>query len=478
MRLRVLLVSVGLVLLLTPAPARAQSARGELERIARAMGATHLRSIEITGSGLDYAVGQSAVPNTPWPRFNVKSFVRVADYQAGALRDEYIRTQGEEPPRGGGLQPVRGEQRQLFLMSGDYAWNVVNEVPVPAPITLPERRFQLWTSPHGVIKAALANRATVRDGVITFSIPGHMTVRASVDRRRLVEHVHAVIPHPVLGDMPLEVRYSEYRPFGGVKFPTRIEQSAGGFPSLDVTITSVRPNVALDVRVPEPVRQATSPYTKVATEKVADGVWYLTGGTHHSVLIEMADHLLLVEAPLNDERALAVLDEVRKLSAKPIKYVVNSHHHFDHAGGLRAVAGEGLTVLTHEVNRPFLARTLAAAATVSPDHLTKSGKKGIVEGVPERQVLSDGTRELEIHHIVGNAHHDGLLMVYLPKERLLIEADAFTPAPPEAPTPTPANPFSVNLADTIARLGLDVDQLLPLHGRMVPLAELHRAIGR
>jgi glyoxylase-like metal-dependent hydrolase (beta-lactamase superfamily II) len=478
MRLRTLLATITLLLLLTPSLAPAQNSRTELERIARAMGATNLRSIEITGSGLNYAVGQSAVPGAPWPRFNVKSFTRAVDYQAGALRDEYVRTQGEEPPRGGGPQPIRGEQRQLFLMSGDYAWNVVNDAPVPVPITLAERRFQLWTSPHGVIKAALANKGTVKDRVITFSIPGHMNVRATVDHKRLVEHVQATIPSAVLGDLPIEIRYSEYRDFGGVKFPTKIEQSASGFPSLDVTISGVRPNAPLDVPVPEGVRQATSPYARVTSEKVADGVWYVTGGTHHSAVVEMNDHLVVVEAPLNDERALAVLAEVRGLSPKPIKYVINSHHHFDHAGGLRAVAGEGITILTHEVNRPFFARVLGTPASVSPDHLTKSGKKGAVEGVRERHVLSDGTREMEIHRIAGNAHHDGLLMVYLPKERLLIQADAFTPGPANAPPPTPANPFSVNLADNITRLGLNVDQLLPLHGRIVPLAELHRAIGR
>ena len=85
---------------------------------------------------------------------------------------------------------------------------------------------------------------------------------------------------------------------------------------------------------------------------------------------------------------------------------------------------------------------------------------------------------MEIHHIAGNAHQDGLLMVYLPKERLLIQADAFTRGPANAPPPTPPHPFSVNLADNITRLNLNVDQLLPLHGRIVPLAELSRAVGR
>jgi glyoxylase-like metal-dependent hydrolase (beta-lactamase superfamily II) len=476
MHARTLLALLTLVVLLVPAAAAAQNTR-ELERIAKAMGATNLRTIVIAGGGVDYAVGQSVVPGAPWPRFNVTDFTRAVDYQASALRDEYLRTRAEDPPRGGGI-PSRGEQRVRAFVSGDYAWNVVNDAPVPVPIALGDRRFQLWSTPHGVVKAALANKATVKDRVITFSIPGHMNVRASVDRKRLVEHVQATIPNAVLGDLTIEVRYSDYKDFGGVKFPSKIEQSAGGFPSVELTITDVRPNAPLDVAVPEAVRQASSPYAKVTSQKVTDGVWYVTGGTHHSAVIEMSDHLIVVEAPLNDERALAVLAEVRGLSPKPIKFVVNSHHHFDHAGGLRAVAGEGITILTHEVNRPFFSRVLATPATVSPDHLTRSGKKGAVEGVRERQVLSDGTREVEIHHIAGNLHHDGMLMVYLPKERLLIQADAYTPAPANAPPPSPPHPFNVNLADNIARLNLDVDQLLPLHGRIVPLAELHRAVGR
>ena len=477
MHLRTLRAPLVLLFVLIPSLAAAQSSRTELERIAKAMGATTLKSIEITASGVDYAVGQSVVPGAPWPRFNVTDFTRTVDYQASALRDEFVRTRAEDPPRGGGV-PIRGEQRVRAFLSGDYAWNVVNDAPVPVPITLGDRRFQLWATPHGVVKAALANKATVKDRTITFSIPGHMNVRASVDRKRLVEYVQATIPNAVLGDLTIEARYSDYKSFGGVQFPMKIEQSAGGFPSVDLTITGVRPNVPVDLSVPEVIRQAASPYAKVVSEKVADGVWYVTGGTHHSAVIEMNDHLILVEAPLNDERALAVLNEARGLASKPVKLGVNSHHHFDHAGGLRAIAAEGITILTHEVNRPFFSRVLGSAATVSADHLARTGKKGAVDGVRERQVLTDGTREVEIHHIAGNAHHDGMLMVYLPKERLLIQADAFTPGPANAPPPTPPHPFSVNLADNIARLGLNVDQLLPLHGRIVSLAELSRAVCR
>ena len=193
----------------------------------------------------------------------------------------------------------------------------------------------------------------------------------------------------------------------------------------------------------------------------------------------MKDHIVVVEGPLNDERATAVIAEARRLApGKPIRFVINSHHHFDHAGGLRAFAAEGIPVITHDSNRAFFESALMAPATMTPDKQQGARRKVAVEGVRDERVLTDGTRTVEIHHMAGNTHADGMLIVYLPKERLLIQADAFTPGPPNAPAPAIINPLSVNLADNITRLNLSVDRLLPLHGRIVPLADLNRAIGR
>jgi glyoxylase-like metal-dependent hydrolase (beta-lactamase superfamily II) len=476
MRTRCALIAA--LVLALPTAALAQQAGPTLDTIAKAMGATGLKSLEYTGSGAIFAVGQSQVPGRPWPRFGLKSFVRGVNYETAALRDDLVRTQAENPPRGGGLQPIRGEQRQVLVLRGDDAWNVVGDAAVPAPIAVVERQVQLWTTPHGIVKAALANKATVQDHTITFTLPGGMAVKATVDERHLVARIEATIPNPVVGALPIEVSYSGYRDFGGVMFPTTIRQTAAFDLSLDLAVRDVRRNATVDVQVPDTVRQTRAPYAVVTTQMVADGVWYVTGGTHHSVAIEMKDHLIVVEGPLNDERALAVIAEVRSLApGKPIRYVVNSHHHFDHSGGLRAFAAEGATIITDEANREYLEAALATPNR-RPDHLAKSGRKATVEGFRDRRLLSDGTRSVELHHIAGNLHADGLLMVYLPKERLLIEADAFTPGPSETPPPTPPSPFSVNLADNITRLGLGVDRLLPLHGRIVPLADLHRAIGR
>ena len=465
------------VLLLFPVSAQAQDSRAALESVAKALGATTLKSIEIQGSGLFFWAGQSQIPGQAWPQFNVRSLTRTVNYETASLRDDMTRTRTLEPPKGGGPY-VRGEHKAVAVVSGDYAWNVVGENAVAAPIALGERQLQLWSTPHGVIKAAQKNPAGVQGRTIAFGVPGQFKATAFLDTANLVERVEATLSSPVLGDMPVTVSYSDYRDFGTVKFPTKIRQTVGGFPALELTVTEVKANAAADITVPDAVRQAGNPYTRVQSAKAGEGVWYLTGGTHHSVVIEMSDHLIVAEGPLNDDRALAVIAEARKLvPGKPIKYLIVSHHHFDHSGGVRAFVGEGATIVTHDAGRAYFEKILAAPATVAPDHLAKSGKKATVEGVRDRKVLTDGTRTVEIRQVAGIQHTDDMLMVYLPKEKFLIEADAYTPPAPNVAPMSPPSPFTVSLLENVTKQGLAVDQILPLHGRMVPLAELQKAAG-
>jgi glyoxylase-like metal-dependent hydrolase (beta-lactamase superfamily II) len=467
--------------MLMPRLSDGQEAKTVLDGVAKAMGA--VKTLQYTGSGSIFAVGQSPSPGTPWPRFNAKSYTRSVNYDTSSMRDEIVRTQ-VDAPRGGGGQPVLGEQRQNQAVSGTHAWSQTGETTTPQLAAGPDRLHQLWITPHGLIKAAMAYNATVQaqtEGgkkmtTIAFTVPNQLKVKAFVNEDNLVEKVESWNTNPVVGDMLTETTYTDYKDFDGVQFPTKITQKSGGFPNLDLTISEVKPNAPVDIQVPDNVRQAS---VQVKTDQVADGVWYLTGGTHHSVVVEMQDHLVVIEGPQNDERAAAVIAEVKKtVPNKPIKYVVNTHHHFDHAGGLGPFVAEGATIITHDVNKAFFEQSLAAPRTVKPDMLAQSGKKATVEGMQDKRVLSDGTRTVELYHLKGNAHHDGLIMAYLPKEKFLVEADAYTPVLPNAPQPAQPNPFSVHLSDSIDQRKLEIDQILPIHGRMVPLGELHKAIGK
>ena len=173
----------------------------------------------------------------------------------------------------------------------------------------------------------------------------------------------------MLGDMLIEAVYSGYKNFGGVKFPTRIVERQGGHPTLDITVSDVRPNGAATLEIPAKPAGRHRPKRAAKSERLGDGVWVITAGLH-SVLVEFTDYLVVVEALGNDARSHAVIAEVKRLVPnKPIRYLVNTHAHYDHSGGVRAFAAEGVTVVTHEVNKPFLEKVLVASA---PDQSRQS----------------------------------------------------------------------------------------------------------
>jgi glyoxylase-like metal-dependent hydrolase (beta-lactamase superfamily II) len=485
---RLLWIPLGCLALMSGTFAAQDGKNTSLDAIATAMGATDLKTIQYSGSGSNFALGQSPNATAPWPRFNVKSYTAAIDYDAPAMRQEMVRTQGENPPRGGGGQPLAAEQRQVQVAREGFAWNVAGDNATPAPAALNERVLQFFSTPHGFVKGAQRHNATVkpqeRGGVkttlVSFTAQDKWKFQGTVNSQNLVEKVETWIDNPVLGDMLIETTYSDYKDFGGVKFPTKIVQKQGGSPTLDLVITDMKPNAQVAIEVPANVKEATPPPVRVESQKIAEGVWYITGGSHHSVLVEFKDHVAVIEGPQNEERSLAVIGEVKKLvPSKPIQYLVNTHQHFDHSGGIRTYAAEGATIVTHQIYKPYYEKIFSNPRTLNPDRLAQAKRKAKVEAVGGQKVLSDkGGRELHLHHIKDNPHNDGMLMAFLPKEGILIEVDVFAPPAPNAPPPATPNPFSVNFYDNIQRLKLDVKQIAPLHGRLATMDDLRKAIGK
>src|SRR2546428_9833637 len=140
-----------------------------------------------------------------------------------------------------------------------------------------------------------------------------------INKQGQVEKVTTWIDHPIVGDMPMVTTYTGYKDFGGVQFPSRIVQTQDGFPAIDFTVASVTANPAVNIDVPQNVRNFQPPPVRVESKALADGVYYLTGGTHHSLAIEMADHIVVVDTPNNEARASAVLAKAKEfIPNKPI----------------------------------------------------------------------------------------------------------------------------------------------------------------
>ena len=464
----------------------AQDEKAVIAAASAAIGVDQLRTIQYSATGFDFALGQSYNPEAPWPKFINKSYTRVVDFQRSASRVERVRLQGENPPRGGGQQPVRGEQSQAqtIIVDGNTPW---------------VQQLEIWMLPHGFLRAAVRNNATVktqtvsgkRYNVVTFTGQNKAAVNGYINDQNLVERVETVIDNPVLGDMPFEAVYSEYKEFGGVKFPTRIVQRQGGHPVFDLTVGDVRPNAQVAIQPPQGRGGAPGGGAAggggqagaIPSEKLADGVYLILGG-YASVVVEFKDHLAIVESGQNEARGEAVIAEAKRLVPnKPIRYIVNTHHHFDHSSGLRPLVAEGATIVTHQINKSFYERVFTAPRTLNPDRLARSPRKPTVDGMTDRKVMTDGNQTLELHHLRGSGHNEGIIVAYLPKERILIEADAYNPpADPAAPMPVPPSPYTVNLLENIERLRLEPARIIAVHypadGRVVTKEELMKAAGR
>jgi glyoxylase-like metal-dependent hydrolase (beta-lactamase superfamily II) len=469
--------------------ARGTAAQPTLQSAVAALNVTSLRTLQFTANGRAFVLGQPPTATTPWPMRQVKSYVAQIEYGPGAMRIEQVLTMPTPAPRGGG-GAITGQQRQVQYVRGAFAWNETQPAGGGAPTVTSqpnaaaERLLWLWAAtPQGAVKAAGATLAKpVADGAqIDLTVGARYPLQVHINRLSQVDRVRAWLPNDVFGDMLIETTYSGYRNIKGIQFPSRIQQSQGGYPTLDLTITAVEVNPFLDITVPPEVRNAAAPAAPTATsEKVADGVYWITGGSHHSLAVDMGDHVVVVEAPQNEARSDLVIAETKKLIAnKPIRMVVNTHLHFDHSGGLRRYVDEGATVVTHAANTAFFEKAWAGPRTLSPDRLTTSSKKPTFQGVTDSTVLrGTNNRTIELHVLTGNPHNEQILVAWLPTEKLLFQSDMINPPAPNAQIPPPT-PTIANFYDNLARLKIQPERIVGGHGnRIATVADLNLLAGK
>lgn len=462
-------LAVAVVLGFLSAAAVAQDAKSVVNNVAQALGASSVKTLQYSGTGFAYNFGQNYRPDGPYPKFYAR-YSRDLDFDKGLSREDMVRTQFENPPRGGGGQPLYRESRGVAVSGESSAWG----------------GGAVELTPEGWVKAAMAASPAVssrtvkgkRMKVVSFTVRDKYKINGYVDDQNLLEKTETWMPNPILGDTLIETDYSDYRDFSGVKFPGHIVQAQGGFPVLDITVKDVKSNGAVSIPAPQ-----APPPVKVEAQKVADGIWYLAGTPDpNSQLIEFKDYLVLVESSVTEARALANIEEAKRLvPGKPIRYHVNSHHHSDHAAGLRAYIAEGATIITQEMNKPFYEKVvLKAPRELQPDALSKNPKPAKFIWVKDKYELTDGNRTMDIYWVPNAGHTANLLMSYLPKEKLLLITDIFNrfgvPRPNDPP-PGIVTPYYAALGDRIKELHLDVEQLAPSHGnKVVPVSELNELL--
>ena len=438
-------VAMALAVAALIAPARAQDAKGVIAEALGALGASDLASVSVSGVAAEGNFGQSRTISFGLASTSFANFTQTFDFAGSRAR-----TTGT---------PKTGTPLDRSIAPG-AGW--------------PEQ-FEIWTTPWGFLRGAAAASPSLKrqriEGVeyrvITWT-PPHTSpsgepyrVVGYINPESLLTRVETWVEHPIFGDMHVETRFTEYRNFGGIGAPTRIARRLVGMETFVMAIGSVRANPAdlmplLTAAAPAPRPATQAPPT--AAEKLAEGV-YRIAGSYVALAVEFRDHLVIVEAGGDEARGLAVLAETKRLfPGKRVRYVVNTHPHFDHAGGLPPLVADGITIIADDPSRYFLEQALRSPRTLVGDALSKSKRKATVESVIEKRVLTDGSRTLELHHVERLDHSDAMLLAYLPKERILFTADFELPE-----AGARASPSIEALARNVDRLQLEFDRHVAVH---------------
>jgi len=460
--------------------AAAQDAHAVVAEASRAMGVNGLESIAFSGNAAYGNLGQSRRISARLASTPVANFVRAIDFAHSTMHTTGI----AGAPAVAGNPPPGFFEETVSASDGWWA------------------QLDIWMTPWGFLRGAAANPITVKtqkiDGVSykvvawtpPFKSPSGESYKliGYIGPDNLVTRTETWLEHPVFGDMHVEDFFTKYDQVGGVMVPVRMAQRRMGMETFltEIKTVNVNPPHLPDLMKPLlPARQPVALSTTVTSDMIADGVYRITG-RYVALAVEQKDSVVVIGggsscgmdacSPQDSEKlGLAILAETKRLiPGKPIKYVVNTHAHFDHSAVLAPFVAEGVTIVTDDQNRYFIEQSFSQPRTLGADSLARSKKKPKVIGVEEMLELGDGSRSVELYHLLKVDHSDGMIVAYLPKQRLLFAGDIEVPAPGEAP-----GQAILAFFQNVDRLKLDFDRYLtatPAPGQPVTRAELVKRV--
>ncbi len=369
-------------------------------------------------------------------------------------------------------------------VDGAVAYNVAanGNATRAGEVVAKDRRAEGYHHPITIVRAALDPAAMLSNprtldnqSVVDITTADGLMFTLAIDAMtKLPTRVVSMTDNTNLGDVAIETSFADYQDVNGLKLPALLTTKTDKYTTAELRVTKQAVDADTgDLAAPAAAAAAAAPVAPppmVTVEEVAPGIWWLAGGSHHSVLVEFADHMTLIEAPLNDDRTLAVIAKAREVKPdKPLTQVVNSHHHFDHSGGIRAAVSEGLTVIAHKASAQYFQDSVTRPHTIVPDALAKNPKPLKIETVDEDLELKDATRTVNLYRIAGSPHAVTLLMAYFPQERILVLGDVYTPG-------AALTPYAPNLMENITTRKLRVDRIVPLHGMIGPYGDLVKVV--
>jgi len=317
-----------------------------------------------------------------------------------------------------------------------------------------------------------------KHNVISYTTPTGGAISLYFDAQtHLLSKFEALASDSLFGDVAVETIFTGYQTVDGIPLPTGQLDKRGGVPTLEVAFTGHSLALIPDTFAPLPFTPALqSPPAQPAVKELAKDVYLiegLAGGGYRVLFVAFREYVLIIEAPNGDDVTQAVLKLVREtVPNKPIRAVAVTHHHDDHAGGIRGYAAEGIQIITTPGNLNYLRRAIRAPFTIQPDAYARSGRQGgsvdLVEG--GKAVFTDGRLTLELRDIGPGPHAQEMLVAWLPQEKILFQGDLLNRQ--SDGVLLPANDTTAHFAEWLKKAGLQVEKLVGVHGPASTMAEL------
>ena len=366
--------------------------------------------------------------------------------------------------------------------------------PAPGPAANALEIFQNRI-PHSLLARADQRAATLRwigeadfrgrrHNVISFATVNGTQIALWFDAQtNILSKSEQLISDPYLGDAVNEFIIKGWQTIGEYKFPTGQVLVTGGEMAQDFDYSDVRLNAKpaeAAFAIPQGYEAQPLPNVPLNVHKLADDVYLIEGmgpqGAYSSLAVAFNDYVLVVEAPIGDAVVKTLLEKVREtIPGKPIRYVALTHHHSDHAGGIRTVIAEGITVVTTPGNVRYFETTAGRRFTLPPDELQlKSAKPKFETVTGHKRAFTDGAHTVELIDIGPSPHANEMLIVWLPKERILFEGDQFFKNPDNSTAPAVATTF--HFVNTLAKLGIDPQTFVGVHQRVYSRQDLQASL--
>jgi glyoxylase-like metal-dependent hydrolase (beta-lactamase superfamily II) len=433
------------------------------------------------------------------------------DLGARNLRIDYQRAVGF---------PFPGTYTYTELLRADGGWRdgIDNFFGAPPGALASERwasarRQQLFLHPEVLARELASGKLTGKDagiGVIGGVLHHRLEVADTVSPLTLwievgtgrLSKLSTVENEYLRSDVAVEAFYSDWQPVaGGVSLPRRAVLTVDGEvvheelrtaitmnPVLEPTVFAVPGGGQPSVITNEAKRGERSHQfyemfsavgiplaggqTSVQANEFKPGVWHLSGGSHNSLVIEQASGVVVVEAPLYQDRSRALLSWIStKFPGKPVTHAVATHFHGDHSAGLRTFVAAGATVVAGDAALGLYRRVFSARRTVEPDDLSAAPRLPTLRGVAPGEVitLADATRPVKIY-TVNTTHAADMIVAVV--NGVLFVSDIFSPGIPASPAALRELRQAITDNPTIA-----VERLAGGHGGTATLAELDALIN-